>query len=149
MKISKSIIAAAVFATLPLAAFAGDKDKTVTPTGTATSSQFNTLDVNRDGRISPAEAVVDTKIVFSTADKNGDGYLDSSEYMNLDVSTESMPTPTRRRTLTVRASKQTSARYARAALRRRGPWIGSHACGKRTEAAMSGVRLWADAYHAS
>ena len=92
MKISKSIIAAAVFATLPLAAFAGDKDKTVTPTGTATSSQFNTLDINRDGRISPAEAANDTKIVFSTADKNGDGYLDSSEYMNLDVSTESMPT---------------------------------------------------------
>ena len=92
MKLSKSLIAAAVIATLPLAAFAGDKDKTVTPTGTATSSQFNTLDINRDGRISPAEAANDTKIVFSTADKNGDGFLDSSEYMNLNVSTESMPT---------------------------------------------------------
>ena len=92
MKISKSLIAAAVFATLPLAAFAGDKDKTMTPTGTATSAQFNTLDTNRDGRISPAEAANDTKIVFSTADKNGDGFLDSSEYLNLDVSTESMPT---------------------------------------------------------
>ena len=92
MKLSKSIIAAAVFATLPLAAFAGDKDKTMTPAGTATSAQFNTLDLNRDGRISPAEAANDTKIVFSTADKNGDGFLDSSEYLNLNLSTESMPT---------------------------------------------------------
>ena len=92
MKFSKSIIAAAVFATLPLAAFAGDKDKTMSPAGAATSSQFNALDVNRDGRISPMEATNDTKIVFSTADKNGDGYLDSDEYMHLDRTTESMPT---------------------------------------------------------
>jgi hypothetical protein len=92
MKISKSLIAATVIAASPLAAFAGDKDKTVTPAGTATSSQFNALDTNRDGRISPVEAANDTKIVFSTADKNGDGYLDSSEYMNLGVSTESRPT---------------------------------------------------------
>ena len=92
MKISKSIIAAAVIATMPLAAFAGDKDKTVTPTmGSATSAQFNTLDTNSDGRISPTEAARDTKIVFSTADKNGDGYLDSNEYTRLDMSTESMP----------------------------------------------------------
>ena len=80
MKISKSLIAVAVIATLPLAAFAGDKDKTVAPMGTATSAQFDTLDTNRDGRLSPAEATSDSKIVFSTADKNGDGYLDGSEY---------------------------------------------------------------------
>jgi hypothetical protein len=49
------------------------------------------LDINRDGRISPMEAANDTKIVFSTADKNGDGYLDRSEYLNLHVSPESMP----------------------------------------------------------
>jgi hypothetical protein len=92
MKISKLLIAVAVVAASPLAAFAGDKDKTIAPAGTATSAQFNTLDTNRDGRISPAEAANDTKIVFSTADRNGDGFLDSSEYLNLDVSTESMPT---------------------------------------------------------
>jgi hypothetical protein len=91
MKLSKSLFVATVFATLPLAAFAGDKDKTATA-GAATSSQFNALDVNRDGRISPMEASSDTKIVFSTADKNGDGYLDSDEYMHLDRTTESMPT---------------------------------------------------------
>jgi len=90
MKLSNTIIAAAVFSTLPLAAFAGDKDKTAAPT--ATSSQFNALDTNRDGRISPVEAASDTKIVFSTADKNGDGYLDSNEYMHLGMSTDSMPT---------------------------------------------------------
>ena len=56
------------------------------------SSQFSALDTDRDGRISPAEAAKDTKVVFSTADKNGDGYLDNDEYMHLDSSTETMPT---------------------------------------------------------
>ena len=88
MKLSTSIIAAAVVATLPLATFAGEKDKSKT----ATSSQFSALDTDRDGRLSPAEAAKDTKVVFSTADKNGDGYLDNDEYMHLDSSTETMPT---------------------------------------------------------
>jgi hypothetical protein len=91
MKISKSLIAAAVLVTLPLAAFAGDKDKTVTPVTGATSAQFDQLDMNRDGRISPVEASSDSKIVFSTADKNGDGYLDNTEYATRDGSKESMP----------------------------------------------------------
>jgi hypothetical protein len=30
--------------------------------------------------------------VFSTADKNGDGYLDNDEYMHLGSSSETMPT---------------------------------------------------------
>jgi hypothetical protein len=92
MKLSKSILAAAVV-TLPLAAFAGDKDKTVAPMDAATSAQFDTLDTNRDGRISPAEAATDSKIVFSTADKNGDGYLDNSEYAHRDMSKESPDKP--------------------------------------------------------
>ena len=91
MKISNSLIAAAVIAVLPLASFAGDKDKTVAPMGTATSAQFDTLDSNRDGRLSPAEATSDSKIVFTTADKNGDGYLDGSEYMQRNMGTEPMP----------------------------------------------------------
>jgi len=91
MKLSKSLIAAAVIATLPLAAIAGDKDKTVVPMTTETSAQFDTLDTNRDGRISPAEATVDTKIVFATADKNGDGYLDNSEYSTRDMTKDAMP----------------------------------------------------------
>jgi len=88
MKISKSFIATAVIAVLPLVAFGGDKDKTPAPTGTAASAQFDTLDANRDGRISREEAATDSKIVFSTADKNGDGYLDSSEYSHRDMSND-------------------------------------------------------------
>jgi len=89
MKISQSILAVTIAATLPLAAFAGDKDKTVTTT--TTSAQFDTLDANRDGRISAAEASADSRIVFSTADKNGDGYLDSSEYMHRGMKSDQMP----------------------------------------------------------
>ena len=91
MKISQSLIAAAVVAVLPLSVFAGDKDKMAAP-----SAQFDTLDTNRDGRISQAEAASDTKIVFSTVDKNGDGYLDSSEYAHRDMSKDSMPTEKQR-----------------------------------------------------
>jgi hypothetical protein len=88
MKVSNSLIAAAVVALLPLAAVAGDKDKTPAPApmGTETSAQFDTLDSDRDGRISRTEAASDTKIMFADADKNGDGYLDSAEYLHRDTS---------------------------------------------------------------
>ena len=33
-----------------------------------------------DGRISQAEAAADSTIVFSSADSNGDGYLDNDEW---------------------------------------------------------------------
>jgi Ca2+-binding EF-hand superfamily protein len=89
MKISNSLIAASVVALLPLAAIAGDKDKTPAPMGTQTSAQFDTLDSNRDGRISPTEAASDSKIVFSTVDKNGDGFIDSSEFQHRDMSKDS------------------------------------------------------------
>ena len=54
MKVSQSLIATAMVALLPLAAIAGDKDKTTAPMGTATSAQFDTLDTNRDGRLTPS-----------------------------------------------------------------------------------------------
>jgi hypothetical protein len=95
MKISKSLIAAAAVVALPLGAFAGDKNKAPAPMGTEASAQFDTLDTNRDGRISPAEASTDSKIVFSTVDKNGDGYLDNTEYSHRDLTNESMPEKTR------------------------------------------------------
>jgi hypothetical protein len=91
MKLSNSLIAASVIALLPLAAIAGDKDKTPAPMGTMTSAQFDKLDTNRDGRISPAEAASDSTIVFATADKNRDGYLDSTEYTQRDLSHGSKP----------------------------------------------------------
>jgi hypothetical protein len=84
MNLSKTLIAASIVSLLPLAAIAGDKPPA--PSGTVTSAQFDTLDVNRDGRISPNEAASDSKIVFAKADKNGDGYLDSAEYTHRDMS---------------------------------------------------------------
>jgi hypothetical protein len=95
MKTSKSLIAAALVVALPLGAFAGDKDKTPAPMGTVASAQFDTLDTNRDGRISPQEASTDSKIVFTSADKNGDGYLDSAEYTHRDMAPATMPEKTR------------------------------------------------------
>lgn len=78
MKTSRTLIAVAVAALIPLgAAVAGDKDKT----GYGSAS-FDTLDTNRDGKISQVEASADTTIVFSKADANGDGYLDKSEWKN-------------------------------------------------------------------
>jgi len=91
MKLSKSLIAAATIVLFPLAAFAGDKDNTQAPMGTVASAQFDTMDTNRDGRISPTEAAVDAKIVFSTVDKNGDGYLDGSEFAHRDMVNGSTP----------------------------------------------------------
>ena len=79
------LLATAVVALIPLAGFAAE-DKTKpspkTETGQSASASFDTLDANKDGRISMPEASADPKLVesFSTADKNGDGYLDSSEY---------------------------------------------------------------------
>ena len=100
----------------------------VTPTGTATSSQFDTLDTNRDGRISPFEAANDTKIVFSTADKNGDGYLDSSEYMHRTCR-PSRCRPTRRRIPTAAQVSRRQPDKPAQPLWLRGPLFGRHACG--------------------
>lgn len=76
-----TLIAIAVAAILPLGAgaIAGDKDK-MKDHGAMTSKDFTKLDTNRDGRISQSEAAMDSSIVWSQADSNGDGYLDSSEW---------------------------------------------------------------------
>jgi hypothetical protein len=80
----------AVAALIPLgAAVAGDKDKD--KSGYAGAS-FDTLDTNRDGKISQAEAGADTTIVFSSTDANGDGYLDKMEWKNRTK--DKMPAPT-------------------------------------------------------
>ena len=73
------LLAAAALALIPLAGLAGEGDNsTPSPSG----ATFDTLDANKDRRISMPEASADPKLVesFSTADKNGDGYLDNSEY---------------------------------------------------------------------
>jgi len=88
MKISQSMIAAALIVALPLSAFAGDKDKTQAPMGTTATADFKSLDTNGDGRISRTEASRDTKIEFASADKNSDGYLDSTEFAHRDSMTD-------------------------------------------------------------
>ena len=73
----------AVSALIPLGAavaadndqYGKDKDKSM-----SSSANFKKLDSNKDGRISQAEAAMDSTIVFSSADTNGDGYLDSDEW---------------------------------------------------------------------
>jgi EF hand domain-containing protein len=79
------LLAATAVALIPLAGIAAEGQKTPDPaTPAGQTGTFDTLDSNKDGRISMPEASADPKLVegFSTADKNGDGYLDSSEYEN-------------------------------------------------------------------
>jgi hypothetical protein len=73
------LLAAAALALIPLAGIAAEGDKT---TPTAAGATFDSLDANKDGRISMPEASADPDLVegFSVADKNGDGYLDNSEF---------------------------------------------------------------------
>jgi hypothetical protein len=78
------LLAAAVVALIPLAGIAAEGDKTRPATPAGQSGTFETLDANKDGRISMPEASADPKLVesFSAADKNGDGYLDNAEFDN-------------------------------------------------------------------
>ncbi|MBC8024610.1 MAG: hypothetical protein H7Y89_01335 [Steroidobacteraceae bacterium] len=77
---TKFLIAAA--ALIPLAGIAADGTKTQPSTPAGSSASFDSLDANKDGRISMPEASADPSLVerFSRADKNGDGYLDNAEY---------------------------------------------------------------------
>lgn len=77
------LLAAAAIALIPLAGMAQD-EKTPPPpqTPSGQSGTFDTLDANKDGRISMPEAAAYPRLVesFSRADKNSDGYLDSVEF---------------------------------------------------------------------
>src|ERR1041384_4718387 len=73
----KILITAAALAMVPLAGMAAAGNKTpATPAGQ--SGSFDTLDSNKDGRISMPEASADPKLVesFSTADTNGGGLFE-------------------------------------------------------------------------
>ena len=79
----KILITAAALAMIPLAGMAAEANqRPATPAGQ--SGSFDTLDANKDGRISMPEASADPKLVesFSSTDKNGDGYLDNAEFDN-------------------------------------------------------------------
>jgi hypothetical protein len=87
------LLAATMVTLVPLAALAAEPTMPADPATTAgQSGSFATLDANKDGRISMPEASADPKLVesFSSADKNGDGYLDASEYAN-SASTRTEP----------------------------------------------------------
>ncbi|HET9861983.1 MAG TPA: EF-hand domain-containing protein [Steroidobacteraceae bacterium] len=80
MKARKTMIAVAVATLIPLgAAVAGDNDQYGGRDKSMHGTSFKKLDTNKDGRISQAEAAVDSSIMFTTADTNGDGYLDKDE----------------------------------------------------------------------
>jgi Ca2+-binding EF-hand superfamily protein len=72
----------ALVALIPLAGIAAEKEKPRPATPAGQSGSFDALDANKDGRISMPEAAADPKLVenFSSADKNGDGYLDNAEF---------------------------------------------------------------------
>ena len=93
MKTSKTLIALTLAAAIPLgAAVAGDqysKEKS----GTMSVPGFDKLDTNRDGRISQAEASVDANLVFSSADTNGDGYLDKTEWKSHEKAEKGSTSP--------------------------------------------------------
>ena len=78
------LLAAALVASIPLAGVAAEGTQTPPATPAGQSGTFDTLDANKDGRISMPEASADPRLVeaFSTADKNGDGYLDNAEFDN-------------------------------------------------------------------
>src|SRR5688572_24257919 len=81
MKTAKTLIAIAATALIPLgAAMAGDNKEKSGSMGPS----FDTLDANRDGRISQTEASADATSTFTSADTNGDGYLDKSEWKMKD-----------------------------------------------------------------
>jgi hypothetical protein len=86
----KTLIAGAIVALIPLAGTALANEGSMDKAGAG----FDTLDTNRDGRISKAEAAADATIVWSTADANGDGYLDKSEFKKAVKAKTGDPTAT-------------------------------------------------------
>ena len=75
MKKTLIVIAAATLFPLGAAVAGEGKDK-----AGSMGPNFDTLDTNRDGRVSQAEAATDSTIMFTSADVNGDGYLDKQEF---------------------------------------------------------------------
>jgi Ca2+-binding EF-hand superfamily protein len=77
-----TLLIATTLALLPLTGLASESEEPRPATPAGQSGLFETMDVNKDGRISLPEASADPSLVesFSTADQNGDGYLDEAEF---------------------------------------------------------------------
>jgi len=102
MKASRLLIPASLL--LPVAgAFAqsaSPPDQSAQPAESAPSSQpaqqgtsFESLDTNRDGKISKAEAAANSNVAaqFDKYDKNGDGYIERSEVNSANHSQSQEP----------------------------------------------------------
>jgi hypothetical protein len=88
MKLPNTLVAVAIASLFAGGAVAGEgKDKSG-----SMGPGFDTLDTNRDGRISQTEASADASLVFTSADQNGDGYLDKEEWKSRDKM-DSSPQP--------------------------------------------------------
>ena len=79
---NSKLLAAAVIALVPIAGMTAEGAKAQKTTPSAESVTFDSLDSNKDGRISMPEASADPTLIetFSATDKNGDGYLDNAEF---------------------------------------------------------------------
>lgn len=77
------MLAATAVALLPFVGMTQDqKSPPPRESESAQDGTFESLDANKDGRISMPEAAAYPRLVesFSRADKNSDGYLDSVEF---------------------------------------------------------------------
>ncbi len=79
----KTLIGALALGMMSSAVFADDGDK-MKDAGAkpAVAATFESLDADKDGRVSLTEAAADKSVTeqFSSADKNADGYLDAQEF---------------------------------------------------------------------
>ncbi len=76
----KTLIGSVALVLVSSAAFASEGAKTDGVAHAAAS--FESLDADKDGRVSLTEAAADKSTTehFSSADKNADGYLDAEEF---------------------------------------------------------------------
>jgi Ca2+-binding EF-hand superfamily protein len=76
----QALIGSLALSLLASVAFAAEGDKMSDATKAAVT--FESLDADKDGRVSLTEAAADKSTTehFSTADKNADGYLDAAEF---------------------------------------------------------------------
>jgi Ca2+-binding EF-hand superfamily protein len=86
------LIAAAVMFPLGVFAESDAPDTSVTPT---VQESFKSLDTNHDGYISPQEAKANSKLSdqWNTADANGDGKIEESEFSAFEAGTAPTYTP--------------------------------------------------------
>jgi hypothetical protein len=88
MKASRSFVAGAAIALLPLCALAQSPTE---PAPQSRGATFESLDADGDGRISKAEAEANenVKAQFSRYDVNGDGFIERAEVSSANQSRES------------------------------------------------------------